>query len=145
MDSTTVTSDCWRIISILISNEWPEILLSCSILNYSQGRRLRRREKLTDDQGQQMLAIDVFSKSIAYLKRTLLKHITDAVKDFRESDVHWVITVPAIWDDSAKQFMREAANNVISLSLSLCMQVFVVCSNMYVCVWCLSHKSLIGN
>lgn len=76
-----------------------------------EGRRLRRRKKLTDDQGQQMLAIDVFSKSIAYLKRTLLKHITDAVKDFRESDVHWVITVPAIWDDSAKQFMREAANN----------------------------------
>ena len=27
-------------------------------------------------------------------------------------DIFWVLTVPAIWEDSAKQFMREAAVNV---------------------------------
>lgn len=27
-------------------------------------------------------------------------------------DIFWVLTVPAIWDDAAKQFMREAAVNV---------------------------------
>ena len=29
-----------------------------------------------------------------------------------DADVHWVLTVPAIWDDAAKQFMREAAEKV---------------------------------
>lgn len=29
-----------------------------------------------------------------------------------ESDVMWVLTVPAIWDDKSKQFMREAAEKV---------------------------------
>ena len=30
-----------------------------------------------------------------------------------DSSVIWVITVPAIWDDSAKQFMEEAAEEVV--------------------------------
>jgi hypothetical protein len=29
-----------------------------------------------------------------------------------EKDIYWVLTVPAIWKDVAKQFMREAAENV---------------------------------
>jgi hypothetical protein len=32
----------------------------------------------------------------------------------RNSDIHWVLTVPAIWNDAAKQFMREAAEEVFS-------------------------------
>ena len=28
------------------------------------------------------------------------------------NDIHWVLTVPAIWSDAAKQFMREAAIKV---------------------------------
>jgi hypothetical protein len=27
-------------------------------------------------------------------------------------DINWVLTVPAIWSDAAKQFMREAAVEV---------------------------------
>ena len=34
----------------------------------------------------------------------------DALVD--QSDVEWVITVPAIWSDAAKQMMREAAYEV---------------------------------
>lgn len=30
-----------------------------------------------------------------------------------DKDYHWVITVPAIWVDGAKQFMREAAEMVL--------------------------------
>ena len=59
-----------------------------------------------------MLAIDVFSASIKYLKDELLRRIQDAVKDFKPSDLSWVLTVPAIWEDSAKQFIRKAANEV---------------------------------
>ena len=80
-----------------------------------QHKRLNRKAKLRDDQGQEMLAIDVFAASINYLRNELLRHIQNAVKDFGPKDVYWVITVPAIWDDSAKQFMREAANMVIFL------------------------------
>lgn len=32
--------------------------------------------------------------------------------EFDNSDVRWVITVPAIWKMPAKQFMREAAYKV---------------------------------
>jgi hypothetical protein len=31
-----------------------------------------------------------------------------------ENEITWVLTVPAIWRESAKQFMREAANAVRS-------------------------------
>jgi len=31
------------------------------------------------------------------------------VSDIQQSDVLFVITVPAIWSDASKQFMREAA------------------------------------
>jgi hypothetical protein len=33
-------------------------------------------------------------------------------QNLEEKDIHWVLTVPAIWNDVAKQFMREAAENV---------------------------------
>ena len=39
-------------------------------------------------------------------KRQLLK------EQLEEQDIHWVLTVPAIWNDVAKQFMREAAEEV---------------------------------
>lgn len=32
--------------------------------------------------------------------------------EFLETDLQWVITVPAIWDLRAKQFMRDAAKKV---------------------------------
>ena len=32
-------------------------------------------------------------------------------------DITWVLTVPAIWTDSAKQFMREAAVQVCKAAL----------------------------
>jgi len=31
---------------------------------------------------------------------------------FQPDEIHWVLTVPAIWNDAAKQFMREAAEAV---------------------------------
>ena len=71
--------------------------------------------KIKDDQGQEMFALDVFAASIKYLKDQLLRRVTDAVPNFRYTDIHWVLTVPAIWEDSAKQFMREAAIKVFSL------------------------------
>lgn len=56
-----------------------------------------------------MKAIDVFSHCIRYLKDEMFKIISDRVTSIDPSDIMYVLTVPAIWDDSSKQFMRQAA------------------------------------
>jgi len=33
-------------------------------------------------------------------------------RDIQDEDITWILTVPAIWRDSAKQFMRRAATRV---------------------------------
>lgn len=58
-----------------------------------------------------MLAIEVFAAAIKYLKEHLLEQVKKRVV-LRETDFHWIITVPAIWRDEAKQFMQEAAFKV---------------------------------
>jgi molecular chaperone DnaK (HSP70) len=52
--------------------------------------------------------------SIKYLKDDLIESSGKRLADskIRDSDIHWVLTVPAIWNDAAKQFMREAAEQV---------------------------------
>lgn len=61
-----------------------------------------------------MLAVDVFAKVILYLKQHLLSKVKslDTNMQLSPSDVQWVVTVPAIWDDKAKFFMRKAAEKV---------------------------------
>ncbi|KAK3591132.1 hypothetical protein CHS0354_040195 [Potamilus streckersoni] len=56
-----------------------------------------------------MSAMDVFSAAIAYLKDHLLCIVRDRLPGIKDSDFVWVITVPAIWEDGARQFMRNAA------------------------------------
>jgi hypothetical protein len=31
--------------------------------------------------------------------------------EMEPKDIRWVLTVPAIWSDAGKQFMRKSANN----------------------------------
>uniref|UniRef100_A0A087X6D3 Heat shock protein family A (Hsp70) member 12A.2 n=1 Tax=Poecilia formosa TaxID=48698 RepID=A0A087X6D3_POEFO len=61
--------------------------------------------------GKSMKALKVFSESLRFLKEDALRTISRNAegKIFLASDFTWVLTVPAIWDPSAKQFMREAA------------------------------------
>ncbi|XP_052793927.1 heat shock 70 kDa protein 12A-like [Mya arenaria] len=50
------------------------------------------------------------STSPEWLKDDLLRVSNDRISStIRENEIHWVLTVPAIWDNAAKQFMREAA------------------------------------
>ena len=44
----------------------------------------------------------------------------------KASDIRWVLTVPAIWTDESKAFMREAAYRV-----SICIQKYPV--HGYIC------------
>lgn len=62
-----------------------------------------------------MEAIKVFELSIKFLVGALMKNLKNSYTDIKQSDVEFVITVPAIWDDRSKQFMREAAKEVRQL------------------------------
>lgn len=65
-----------------------------------------------DKKGNKMLALDVFAAAIQYLKDHLIECLRARLDDIRDTDIDWVITVPAIWQDEAKQFMQEAAAKV---------------------------------
>uniref|UniRef100_A0A3P9PKB2 Heat shock protein 12B n=1 Tax=Poecilia reticulata TaxID=8081 RepID=A0A3P9PKB2_POERE len=84
------------------------------ILDYT----ISKQDKLSSDlkikaaNGKSMKALKVFSDSLRFLKEDALRTIsrnTGGERLFIPSDFTWVLTVPAIWDPSAKQFMREAA------------------------------------
>ncbi|KAL3881740.1 hypothetical protein ACJMK2_028136 [Sinanodonta woodiana] len=72
--------------------------------------KLSRSTVINDVSGKQMLAMDVFSAGIKFLKDTMLTTLRIQSMIIRDTDIQWVLTVPAIWDDAAKQFMRLAAN-----------------------------------
>lgn len=66
--------------------------------------------RIEDEMGKMFPAIDVFSYSIAALVDDMINNCSNSVSgEIFKDDVHWVLTVPAIWSDAAKQFMREAA------------------------------------
>ena len=67
---------------------------------------------IEDETGKTMEAMIVFEHGIRYLKNHALSTINTQGKCVDEMDIHWVLTVPAIWSEGAKQFMREAAQKV---------------------------------
>ncbi|XP_060592450.1 heat shock 70 kDa protein 12A-like [Ruditapes philippinarum] len=71
--------------------------------------QLKRKFMLEDEMGRKMSAMDVFSASIKYLKDHLMNRCQQQLPDATDTDIRWVLTVPAIWNDTSKQFMREAA------------------------------------
>lgn len=79
-----------------------------------------------DVNGQPMQALHVFAMSIRYLKGQLLQAVEEIIEpqkgvDMASIEITYVITVPAIWDDRARQFMREAAALVSTRPFMLCL------------------------
>ena len=75
-------------------------------------KKLSRGSKLRDATGKQIKALDVFSEVFCQLKEKILHQINlskAASFSITADDVGWMITIPAIWTDEARQFMREAA------------------------------------
>ncbi|XP_052779002.1 heat shock 70 kDa protein 12A-like isoform X2 [Mya arenaria] len=73
-------------------------------------QKLIRNSKLEDENGRKLLARTVFALAIKFLKDDLWDVANDRIADaVLQKEIHWVLTVPAIWDNAAKQFMREAA------------------------------------
>lgn len=75
---------------------------------------------LSDISGKKkMPAMDVFSAAIKYMKEHLLHKLSEkGDTETKREEIRWVLTVPAIWSDTAKSFMRDAAIKVfVYLSL----------------------------
>ncbi|KAK3099987.1 hypothetical protein FSP39_013033 [Pinctada imbricata] len=60
--------------------------------------------------GKEMEALNVFRHCVEYLKDSLFHQLEQIFPDVEMTDLDFVLTVPAIWDDASQQFMREAAN-----------------------------------
>jgi len=78
---------------------------------------LSRNTEVDDINGKRMPALTIFSMAINYMRGHLMTALKNQVTDIRQSDVMFVITVPAIWSDASKQFMREAA---VAVRVVLC-------------------------
>ena len=62
-------------------------------------------------------AIEVFKHAINYFRDLMLSTIDKKGLGVKEENIKWVLTVPAIWSDPAKQFMAEAAV-MVNMNLS---------------------------
>ena len=77
--------------------------------------------KIADMFDKELPALDVFAAAIEYMMNHFLDKLhngSDKEKIITVKDVHFMITVPAIWSDLSKQFMRQAAVNV---------RIFLIC------------------
>ncbi|XP_033742683.1 heat shock 70 kDa protein 12A-like [Pecten maximus] len=79
------------------------------MLLYNVRGGITRETMIEDETGKKLPAMLVISLSIGYMKDHLKTLINKRCIGLEENDIHWIITIPAIWDDSVKQFMREAA------------------------------------
>ncbi|KAH3775529.1 hypothetical protein DPMN_176932 [Dreissena polymorpha] len=54
----------------------------------------------------------IFAITFRYLKGHLLNALRMRGKEVTTEDIKWVVTVPAMWNDVSKQFIRKAAIEV---------------------------------
>jgi len=60
-----------------------------------------------------MLALTVFAHALSFFRSRALLEISDqSGAKISDDEVRWIITVPAIWNDPAKDFIRLAAYEV---------------------------------
>lgn len=67
---------------------------------------------LSSVDGKTLPALKVFTSCIKFLKEQMLEQCKKQNLEISKPDIRWVVTVPAIWNDDAKQFMRRAAEMV---------------------------------
>ena len=87
--------------------------LSLSPLSSPSNQDLHKGVEIQAANGKRMLALIVFSHALRFFKDHCLQELSDQSSTrIVNDDIRWVITVPAIWRQPAKQFMRQAAYEV---------------------------------
>jgi molecular chaperone DnaK (HSP70) len=65
---------------------------------------------VSDHKGRQMPLMVIVSEALSFIAQSAVKAVCkNTNKSIEASDIHWVITVPAIWSAAASGFMRRAA------------------------------------
>ncbi|KAK3084449.1 hypothetical protein FSP39_013736 [Pinctada imbricata] len=72
------------------------------------------KSTLTADNGKKMNALTVFSESIRFFVGNFNNRLDTIFNEVNSNEIRWVLTVPAIWNEKAKSFMREAAIKVLN-------------------------------
>jgi len=73
-------------------------------------KKLTRETKLKDENNKKLKAMRIFVICLKALRDEILQKLNGSkVGEITTSDVLWMITIPAIWTDEARQFMSEAA------------------------------------
>ena len=67
---------------------------------------------LKDKTGKQCSAVEVFTLSVKFFVDHLIRILERRHTRLRDEDILWVLTVPSVWTDIAKQLMRESAEKV---------------------------------
>lgn len=80
-------------------------------------KHLTRHTMIKDDNGKEMPALEIISLVIECLKDQLLETLKSKGIGVVNDNIHWVLTVQAIWTEPVKQFMREAAEKVTGICL----------------------------
>ncbi|KAK3099979.1 hypothetical protein FSP39_012866 [Pinctada imbricata] len=72
-------------------------------------KKIGWKTMIEENCGKEMEALNVFRHCVEFLKDSLFEQIKNSFPEVKMTDLDYVLTVPAIWDDVSKQFMREAA------------------------------------
>ncbi|CAM2098045.1 heat shock 70 kDa protein 12A [Caretta caretta] len=101
-------------------------------------KKITSNMELETDNGEKFPALKVFSESLRYMKDHALNTIREASYQtvYVTEDVTWVITVPAIWDASARQFMRLAAKEAGLISDMFSEKLIIALEPEAASVWC---------
>lgn len=81
---------------------------------------------LEDITGKPVKAIDVFALSIEALKNHLISALETQGTEVKPSEIQWVLTVPAIWTDNAKQFVRTSAEMVSRTKVQILVEQILI-------------------
>ena len=108
-----------KIAGSLSQAQFPEAYLFCLQTQYCfivwTLQDLSKDTTLMASNGAVVKALDLFSVCLAFLGDKAMECINASGqrgKTYESRDVQWVVTVPAIWEPTAKEFMREAAYKV---------------------------------
>ncbi|XP_052278299.1 heat shock 70 kDa protein 12A-like isoform X4 [Dreissena polymorpha] len=84
---------------------------NCRLTKGEISSDITKETKIKDVSGKELQALLVFSLSIKFMKDKMMQTSNKQLgaNKLEEKDFHWVLTVPAIWNDKAKHFMRLAA------------------------------------
>lgn len=59
--------------------------------------------------GRELPLMTVISESLKFISEKALEKLEEQVGKINKNKIRWVLTVPALWTEDQKQFMRKAA------------------------------------